>query len=202
MRRYICTAALLWCGSAVAQDQGIAGAQRVPSEIEKAILNTKKVKDRLAGKRYRVHAANEAVTKDGGRGKREHHAVIYDYTTNKTLHVITDPDRPGDNVVSLQTLTTQLPPSDEEYAEAEAIASRDPRVQQALSKPNARFQRAFIVDEAIGGCDVSRCVDVQVNRVVPGVSATFLLSVIVDLSAQKIVEVRTPKGPNSILGPR
>jgi hypothetical protein len=95
------------------------------------------------------------------------------------------------------TPSVQPPPNREEYEEAKTIVAGLERVQQLLRQPNVLLQESFPVDSP-SPCDVSRCVEIQVNEVVPRVKQSFLLLVTVDLSNRQVVELRQPKTPTTI----
>ncbi|HSE42419.1 MAG TPA: hypothetical protein VLH08_16760, partial [Acidobacteriota bacterium] len=123
---------------------------------------------------------------------------IYDYTHNKTYNVVFDATEsaPGKFVETL-TPSTQPPPNREEYEEAKNVVRSLDRVQQLLRQPNVLLQESFPVDSP-SPCDVSRCVEIQVNEVVPRQKQSFLLLVTVDLSSRQVVEIREPKTPTTL----
>jgi len=99
----------------------------------------------------------------------------------------------------IETLTpsVQPPPNREEYEEAKAVVNGLERVQNLLKQPNVILQESFPTDTP-APCDISRCVEIQVNEVIPLKKQNFLLLVTVDLSTQKVVDVRQPKTPTTI----
>ncbi len=168
--------------------------------ILNVILSSSPISGALAGTRYRVFAIESTVSKLGrGRLQRQAHSLLYDYTNNKTHHVVNDITGgvPG-RIIETNLLGTQLPPHPEEVAEAKALASSLDQVKRLLERPNVVIQEGFPVDFAPPApCDVSRCLQIQVNEIIPRTRAQFLLFVTVDLSARRVVQVRDPRGTTS-----
>jgi hypothetical protein len=180
-----------------ARHAGLTAAER--TAVLEAVVKSSPLSASLAGSRYRVFAVDSTVAKIAGGLRREAHTLLYDYTHNKTYHVVNDITGgvPGE-VIATNSLDTQLPPHPEEYAEARAMVMALPQVQRLRQLPHVALQDAFPVDGGPAPCDKHRCVQVQVNQSHAGANGVFLLLLTVDLSARQIVEVREPKHPTSL----
>ena len=161
-------------------------------------VTNKTLQSELKGSRYRIFGiqATPVKTEDGLR--RYAYTLIYDYSRNKTYNVVFDTTESSPGVfVETMTPSVQPPPNDEEYAEAKEIVAELDRVQQLVKKPNVVLQESFPVDSP-APCDVNRCVEIQVNEVIPRQKQSFLLLVTVDLSSRRVVDVRQPKTPTTL----
>jgi hypothetical protein len=165
--------------------------------IRKEVVD-KTLQNELQGSRYRVFGIQSTTVKTPEGVRRYVYTLLYDYTHNKTYNVVYDATNrvPGKFVETL-TPSVQPPPNREEYEEAKAVVSRLERVQNLLKQPNVILQESFPTDTP-APCDISRCVEIQVNEVIPKKKQNFLLLVTVDLSTQKVVDVRQPKTPTTI----
>jgi hypothetical protein len=165
--------------------------------IRKEVVD-KTLQNELQGSRYRVFGIQSTPVKTPDGIRRYVYTLLYDYTHNKTYNVVYDATNrvPGKFVETL-TPSVQPPPNREEYDEAKAVVSRLERVQNLLKQPNVILQESFPTDTP-APCDISRCVEIQVNEVIPKKKQNFLLLVTVDLSTQKVVDVRQPKTPTTI----
>jgi hypothetical protein len=143
---------------------GLTDAEReaIRKEVTDKILRTE-----LRGSRYRIFGIQATPIKTDQGLRRYAYTLIYDYTRNKTYNVVFDTTRrtPGKFVETLVP-SVQPPPNHEEYEEAKKIVASLDRVQQLTKKPNVVIQESFPVDSP-PPCDVSRCVEIQVNEVVP-----------------------------------
>ncbi len=199
IRNSVLCALLTLCGISPAGAQGKLNP--VLTEADRAailnmVLTASPISGALAGSRYRVFAINGTIKKAGGRLRREAHTLLYDYTRNITHHVVNDITVavPG-RIIETNVLSTQLPPHAEEVAEAKELVLGLPQVKQLVSRPNVLLQQGFPVDSTPPPpCNVNRCLEIQVNEVVPRVRAQFLLIATVDLSARKVVQLRDAKG--------
>jgi hypothetical protein len=174
---------------------GLTDAERaaIKEEVVNNILRTD-----LQGSRYRIFGIQATPVKTSDGLRRYAYTLIYDYTRNKTYNVVFDAtERAPGKFVEILTPSVQPPPNREEYEDAKTIVAGLDRVQQLLRQPNVLLQESFPVDSP-SPCDVSRCVEIQVNEVVPRVKQSFLLLVTVDLSTRQVVEVRQPKTPTTI----
>jgi hypothetical protein len=174
---------------------GLTDAERsaIKEEVVKNILRAE-----LQGSRYRIFGIQSTPVKTSDGLRRYAYTLIYDYTRNKTYNVVFDAtERAPGKFVETMTPSVQPPPNREEYEEAKTIVAGLERVQQLLRQPNVLLQESFPVDSP-SPCDVSRCVEIQVNEVVPRVKQSFLLLVTVDLSNRQVVELRQPKTPTTI----
>jgi hypothetical protein len=178
-------------------DAGLTAAER--TAVVETVTRSSSLGASLAGSRYRVFAVGTAVTKVAGGVRREAHTLLYDYTNDKTYHVVNDITAgvPG-AVIETSALDTQLPPHPEESAEARALVQALPQVQQLMRLPDVVLRDGFPVDGASPPCHEHRCLQIQVNQIPPGANGVFLLLVTVDVSARQVVEVREPKRPTSL----
>jgi hypothetical protein len=174
---------------------GITDAER--DVIRQDVVN-KTLQNELRGSRYRIFGIQSTPVKTSDGVRRYVYTLLYDYTHNKTYNVVYDATNrvPGKYVETL-TPSVQPPPSREEYEEAKAAVSSLERVQNLLKQPNVILQESFPTDTP-APCDISRCVEIQVNEVIPKKKQNFLLLVTVDLSTGKVVDVRQPKTPTTI----
>ncbi len=156
---------------------------------------------RAPNSRYRVFSVESTVAKTADGWQRQAHTLLYDYNRNKTYHVVNDitAGAPG-RVLSTEILATQVPPAAEEYAEAKDLVMALEVVQKLKRSPHVVLQDSFPVERG-APCDVDRCVEIQVNQLTPGERPKFLRLVTVDLSARKVVEVRTPRDPMKMREP-
>jgi hypothetical protein len=168
------------------------------SSIQKMILDTEPVRSGLRGSRYRIFGTQSTGVKTAEGLRRYAYTLIYDYSRNKTYQIINDVSAgiPG-KILEINNPAVPPPPTAEEYAEARQIAGSLQRVKLLLSKPKVILQDSFPI-ESPAPCDINRCVEVQVNEIIPGVRLNFLLLVTVDLSTRQVVEVRDPKTPTAI----
>lgn len=174
---------------------GLTDAER--ELIRQEVVN-QTLQNELQGSRYRIFGIQATPVKTTEGVRRYVYTLIYDYSHNKTYNVVFDAtDRVPGKFVETMTPSVQPPPSREEYEEAKAIVSGLERVQSLLKQPNVILQESFPTDSP-APCDISRCVEIQVNEVVPRKKQNFLLLVTVDLSTSKVVDVRQPKTPTSI----
>lgn len=174
---------------------GLTDAER--ELIRQEVVN-QTLQNELQGSRYRIFGIQATPVKTSEGVRRYVYTLIYDYSHNKTYNVVFDAtDRVPGKFVETMTPSVQPPPSREEYEEAKAIVSGLERVQSLLKQPNVILQESFPTDSP-APCDISRCVEIQVNEVVPRKKQNFLLLVTVDLSTSKVVDVRQPKTPTSI----
>ena len=174
---------------------GLTDAER--ELIRQEVVN-QTLQNELQGSRYRIFGIQATPVKTSEGVRRYVYTLIYDYSHNKTYNVVFDAtDRIPGKFVETMTPSVQPPPSREEYQEAKAIVSGLERVQSLLKQPNVILQESFPTDSP-APCDISRCVEIQVNEVVPRKKQNFLLLVTVDLSTSKVVDVRQPKTPTSI----
>lgn len=174
---------------------GITDTER---EVIRQEVITKTLQNELQGSRYRIFGIQSTPVKTSDGVRRYVYTLLYDYTHNKTYNVVYDATNrvPGKYVETL-TPSVQPPPNREEYEEAKAVVSGLERVQNLLKQPNVILQESFPTDTP-APCDISRCVEIQVNEVIPRKKQNFLLLVTVDLSSSKVVDVRQPKTPTSI----
>jgi hypothetical protein len=165
--------------------------------IRQEVVN-KTLQNELQGSRYRIFGIQSTPVKTSEGVRRYVYTLLYDYTHNKTYNVVFDATNrvPGKYVETL-TPSVQPPPSREEYEEAKAVVKGLERVQTLLKQPNVILQESFPTDSP-APCDISRCVEIQVNEVIPLKKQNFLLLVTVDLSTSKVVDVRQPKTPTTI----
>jgi hypothetical protein len=165
--------------------------------IRQEVVN-KTLQNELQGSRYRIFGIQSTPVKTSDGVRRYVYTLLYDYTHNKTYNVVYDATNrvPGKYVETL-TPSVQPPPNREEYEEAKAVVSGLERVQNLLKQPNVILQESFPTDTP-APCDISRCVEIQVNEVIPRKKQNFLLLVTVDLSSSKVVDIRQPKTPTSI----
>lgn len=191
-------AAPLFARSANAADSfaGLVDSER--SAILKMVLDTEPARSGLRGSRYRVFGIQATGVKTADGLRRYAYTLIYDYSHNKTYQAINDvtSGAPG-KIVEIKNPSVQPPPSSEEYAEAKQLTGNLHRVKRLLSRPNVVLQESFPIDSP-EPCDISRCVEIQVNEIIPGAKLHFLLLVTVDLSARQVVDVRDPKTQTSI----
>ncbi|HEY7161035.1 MAG TPA: hypothetical protein VH815_07230 [Acidobacteriota bacterium] len=174
---------------------GITDAER--DVIRQEVVN-KTLQNELQGSRYRIFGIQSTPVKTSEGVRRYVYTLLYDYSHNKTYNVVYDATNrvPGKYIETL-TPTVQPPPSREEYEEAKALVNKLERVQSLLKQPNVILQESFPTDSP-APCDISRCVEIQVNEVIPLKKQNFLLLVTVDLSTSKVVDVRQPKTPTTI----
>lgn len=174
---------------------GITDTER---EVIRQEVISKTLQNELQGSRYRIFGIQSTPVKTSDGVRRYVYTLLYDYTHNKTYNVVYDATNrvPGKYVETL-TPSVQPPPNREEYEEAKAVVSGLERVQNLLKQPNVILQESFPTDSP-APCDISRCVEIQVNEVIPRKKQNFLLLVTVDLSSSKVVDVRQPKTPTSI----
>jgi hypothetical protein len=174
---------------------GITDTER---EVIRQEVISKTLRNELQGSRYRIFGIQSTTVKTSDGVRRYVYTLLYDYTHNKTYNVVYDATNrvPGKYVETL-TPSVQPPPNREEYEEAKAVVSGLERVQNLLKQPNVILQESFPTDSP-APCDISRCVEIQVNEVIPRKKQNFLLLVTVDLSSSKVVDVRQPKTPTSI----
>jgi hypothetical protein len=165
--------------------------------IRQEVVN-RTLQNELQGSRYRIFGIQSTPVKTSDGVRRYVYTLLYDYTHNKTYNVVFDATNrvPGKYVETL-TPSVQPPPNREEYEEAKALVKGLERVQNLLKQPNVILQESFPTDSP-APCDISRCVEIQVNEVVPLKKQNFLLLVTVDLSTSKVVDVRQPKTPTTI----
>jgi hypothetical protein len=165
--------------------------------IRKEVVE-KTLQNELKGSRYRIFGIQSTFVKTPDGVRRYIYTLLYDYTHNKTYNVVFDATNrvPGKYVETL-TPSVQPPPNRQEYEEAKVVVSGLERVQNLLKQPNVFLQESFPTDTP-APCDISRCVEIQVNEVIPKKKQNFLLLVTVDLSTQKVVDVRQPKTPTTI----
>jgi hypothetical protein len=165
--------------------------------IRKEVVE-KTLQNELKGSRYRIFGIQSTFVKTPDGVRRYVYTLLYDYTHNKTYNVVFDATNrvPGKYVETL-TPSVQPPPNRQEYEEAKVVVSGSERVQNLLKQPNVFLQESFPTDTP-APCDISRCVEIQVNEVIPKKKQNFLLLVTVDLSTQKVVDVRQPKTPTTI----
>ena len=174
---------------------GLTDAER--GIIKNEVLN-KTLHNELQGSRYRIFGIHATPVKTSDGLRRYAYTLLYDYSRNKTYNVVFDAtDRVPGKLVEIMTPSVQPPPNRDEYEEAKTIVSSLERVQRLLEQPNVILQESFPVDSP-APCDVSRCVEIQVNEVIPRKKQNFLLLLTVDLSTGKVVEIRQPKTPTSI----
>jgi len=69
-------------------DAGLTAAER--TAVVETVTRSSSLGASLAGSRYRVFAVGTAVTKVAGGVRREAHTLLYDYTNDKTYHVVND----------------------------------------------------------------------------------------------------------------
>lgn len=176
--------------------RGLVDTER--AAILKMVLETEPARTGLHGSRYRVFGVQATAVKTPEGLRRYAYTIIYDYSHNKTYQAINDvtSGAPG-KIVEIKNPSVQPPPSAEEYAEAKQLTGNLHRVKRLLARPNVVLQESFPVDNP-EPCEISRCVEIQVNEIIPGTKLHFLLLVTVDLSAGKIVDVRDPKTQTSI----
>lgn len=176
--------------------RGLVDTER--SVILKMVLEAEPARTGLRGSRYRVFGVQATAVKTPEGLRRYAYTIIYDYSHNKTYQAINDITFgvPG-KIVEIKNPFAQPPPSAEEYAEAKQLTGNLHRVKRLLARPNVVLQESFPVDSP-EPCDISRCVEIQVNEIIPGTKLHFLLLVTVDLSAGKVVDVRDPKTQTSI----
>jgi len=174
---------------------GITDTER---EVIRQEVVSKTLQNELQGSRYRIFGIQSTPVKTPDGVRRYVYTLLYDYTHNKTYNVVYDATNrvPGKYVETL-TPSVQPPPSREEYEEAKVVVSGLERVQNLLKQPNVILQESFPTDTP-APCDISRCVEIQVNEVIPKKKQNFLLLVTVDLSTQKVVDIRQPKTPTTI----
>jgi hypothetical protein len=196
----LAVAVCLYAGSAVAAtgDQEAALTPQERAAVIDMALQASPVRAAIQGSRYRVFAVDAMVVKVAGGVQRQAHTLVYDYSHNRTYHIIMDITAgvPG-TLRGVTILDTQLPPHAEEYAEAKALVSNLDVVQRLLESRYVVIQEGFPVD-AGPPCDRHRCLQMYVNEIIPGVHAHFLLVVTVDLSMRQIVEVWEPRDPTSL----
>lgn len=175
-----------------------AGITDTEREVIRQEVVNKTLRNELEGSRYRIFGIQSTPVKTAEGTRRYVYTLLYDYTHNKTYNVVFDATNraPGKYVETL-TPSVQPPPSREEYEEAKALVSGLDRVQNLLKQPNVILQESFPTDSP-APCDISRCVEIQVNEVIPRKKQNFLLLVTVDLSTSKVVDVRQPKTPTTI----
>ncbi len=175
-----------------------SGLTDVEREVIKNRVLNKTLHHELQGSRYRIFGIQATPVKTSEGLRRYAYTLLYDYSRNKTYNVVFDAtDRVPGKLIEIMTPSVQPPPNREEYEEAKAIVRSLERVQDLLEQPNVILQDSFPVDSP-APCDVSRCIEIQVNEVIPREKQNFLLLVTVDLSTGKIVEIRQPKTPTSI----
>lgn len=174
---------------------GVTDAER--EVIRQEVVN-KTLQNELQGSRYRIFGIQSTPVKTSDGVRRYVYTLLYDYTHNKTYNVVYDATNrvPGKYVETL-TPSVQPPPNRDEYEEAKALVKGLERVQNLLKQPNVILQESFPTDTP-APCDISRCVEIQVNEVIPLKKQNFLLLVTVDLSNSKVVDVRQPKTPTTI----
>jgi hypothetical protein len=167
-------------------------------EVIRQEVIKKTLSNELQESRYRIFGIQSTPVKTSEGVRRYVYTLIYDYTHNKTYNVIFDAtDSVPGKFVDTLTPSVQPPPNREEYEEAKAIVGGLERVQNLLKQPNVILQESFPTDSP-PPCDISRCVEIQVNEVIPRKKQNFLLLVTVDLSSSKVVDIRQPKTPTSI----
>jgi hypothetical protein len=183
-------------GSSIDPFSGLTDAER--SAILSDVLNSEPVKTELRGSRYRVFGIQATAVKTSEGLRRYSYTLLYDYTHNKTYNIVNDVSAgaPG-KILEVNKPSTQPPPNREEYTEAKQLVAALDRVKNLLLQPSVKLQESFPVDSP-EPCDLDRCIEIQVNDIVPGKHLNFLLLVTVDLSTLQIVEVREPKSPTSI----
>ena len=165
--------------------------------IKKEVVKTT-LQNELQGSRYRIFGIQSTPVKTSEGTRRYVYTLLYDYTHNKTYNVVFDAtDRVPGKLVETMTPSVQPPPNREEYEEAKALVRGMERVQTLMKQPNVILQESFPTDSP-APCDINRCVEIQVNEVIPRKKQNFLLLVTVDLSTSKVVDVRQPKTPTSI----
>lgn len=165
--------------------------------IRQEVVN-KTLRNELQGSRFRIFGIQATPVKTSEGVRRYAYTLLYDYTHNKTYNVVFDAtDRAPGRFVETMTPSVQPPPNRAEYEEAKSIVKGLERVQNLLKQPNVILQESFPTDSP-APCDVSRCVEIQVNEVIPRKKQNFLLLVTVDLSTSKVVDVRQPETPTSI----
>jgi hypothetical protein len=181
--------------SKTASFPGLTDADR--ELIRQEVIN-RTLQNELQGSRYRIFGIQATPVKTSEGVRRYVYTLLYDYTHNKTYNVVFDAtDRVPGKFVETMTPSVQPPPNREEYEEAKAVVSGLTRVQNLLKQPNVILQESFPTDSPTP-CDVSRCVEIQVNEVIPRKKQNFLLLVTVDLSSGRVVDVRQPKTPTTI----